>query len=135
MAYVQRDDSGTVIAIYANLQPGYAEESLPEGDPEIQEFFNPPISAPTVEVYQAAIQNMVDEVARSKLFNDGVTMASYVSSTVQPWAAQAQTFVAWRDAIWQYSYAELDKVQSGARPQPSVADFLAELPEISWPAE
>lgn len=105
------------------------------GETSTEAWTPPAVAAPTVEAYQSAIQDMVDEAARSKLFNDGVTMASYVMSTVQPWAAQAQTFVAWRDAVWQYSYAELDKVQSGARPQPSVADFLAELPQITWPAE
>jgi len=131
--FVERQD-GKITSLYANAQDG-TTEVLPTDNAEVLAFLHPPAPAPTVETYQSAIQDMVDGVARSKLFNDGVTMASYVSSTVQPWAAQAQAFVAWRDAIWQYSYAELDKVQSGARPQPSVADFLAELPEINWPAE
>ncbi|MGV2076714.1 MULTISPECIES: hypothetical protein [unclassified Rhizobium] len=86
-----------------------------------------------VEDYQTAIQAMVDETARSRQFNDGVTMASYVASTVEPWASQAQVFVAWRDNVWQYAYSELAKVQGGVRPQPTVADFLLELPEIVWP--
>ncbi|UIY28683.1 hypothetical protein LZK73_18305 [Neorhizobium galegae] len=86
-----------------------------------------------MEAYQAAIQAMIDETARSKLFNDGVTMASYVASTVGLWAAQAQAFVAWRDKVWQYAYSELSKVQAGERSQPSVDKFLGELPEIVWP--
>jgi hypothetical protein len=33
---------------------------------------------------------------RSKQFNDGVTLASYTACTVEPWAARATAFVAWR---------------------------------------
>lgn len=89
--------------------------------------------APAIEDYQVAIQTIVDEAARSKLFNDGVTLASYVNSTVDQWAEQATAFVAWRDNVWQYAYSELAKVQGGDRDQPAVEAFLAELPEIVWP--
>lgn len=94
---------------------------------------DPAKTAPQIEDYQRAIQVAVDEAARSKQFNDGVTLASYTSSTVEPWAAQALAFVAWRDNVWQYSYSELSKVQAGEREQPTVEAFLLELPEITWP--
>lgn len=89
--------------------------------------------APTVVDYQNAIQALVDQTAVEKLFNDGVTLASYVTSTIEPWAQQAQAFVAWRDNVWQYSYSELAKVEAGARSQPTIDEFLAELPKIVWP--
>lgn len=92
------------------------------------------VNQPQVADYQAAIQGMIDETARSKLFNDGVTMASYVASTVEPWAAQALAFVAWRDNVWKYAYSELSKVEAGEREKPSVSEFLLELPEIVWPS-
>ncbi|CAN7295705.1 hypothetical protein [Neorhizobium sp. LjRoot104] len=94
---------------------------------------DPVRAAPRVEDYQTAIQSMVDETARAQQFNDGVTLASYVNSTVEPWAAQAQAFVAWRDIVWQYAYAEMSKVQAREREQPTVTAFLGELPEIVWP--
>lgn len=90
-------------------------------------------SPPTVEQYQYAIQNIVDETAREKQFNDGVTLASYIGSTVGVWASQAAAFVAWRDNVWQYAYLELAKVQAGEREQPTIEAFLLELPEIAWP--
>ena len=88
---------------------------------------------PTLADYENAIQGLVDTTATEKMFRDGVTLASYVASTNSQWAAEAQAFVAWRDAVWAYSYAELAKVQAGEREQPSPADFLAELPAIAWP--
>lgn len=90
-------------------------------------------AAPGVKDYQTAIQSLIDETAASKQFNDGVTLASYKDSTVAEWAAQSAAFIAWRDAVWIYCYAELAKVQAGARPQPTLEGFLAELPTIGWP--
>ena len=92
-------------------------------------------SAPRAEDYAAAIQAHVDGVAKSREFNDGVTAATYLTSTVARWKADAEAFVAWRDVVWAYSYGELDKVRNGERPQPSIADFINELPAISWPDE
>lgn len=87
----------------------------------------------TKKSFENAIQAHVDAAPAARLFRDGVTLASYVASTNQQWAAEAQAFVAWRDAVWAYAYAELDKVLTGQRPQPTVAEFIAELPTIAWP--
>jgi len=81
-----------------------------------------------------AIQNLVDETAREKQFRDGVTLASYIGSTIPRWAAEAMAFVAWRDNVWRYSYGELAKAQAGQRPQPTVEKFLDEIARIAWPA-
>ena len=89
--------------------------------------------APTLEAYEHAIQAMVDATAKEKLFRDGVTLASYTASTNPQWAAEAIAFVAWRDGVWAYSYAELAKVQAGEREQPTPEEFLTELPAIVWP--
>lgn len=38
MPYVERDPSNSIKGLYANAQPGYAEEYLPEDDPEVLAF-------------------------------------------------------------------------------------------------
>lgn len=86
-----------------------------------------------VDVYRLEIQAMIDGKAKEREYDSGATLASYVNSTIPEWATEAQAFVAWRDAVWLYALAELDKVQKGERDQPSVEDFLAELPEFEWP--
>lgn len=91
-------------------------------------------NAATITDYENAIQNLVDTTAREKQFRDGVILASYVASTKPKWAAEAQAFVAWRDYVWTSAYAELEKVQSGQRPQPTVEQFLSEIVRIAWPA-
>jgi collagenase-like PrtC family protease len=90
--------------------------------------------AAAVETYRKAIQSLIDGKAQEKQYDDGNSLASYVNSTVPEWAAEAQTFVAWRDHVWAYALAELAKVQKAEREQPSVDEFLAELPAFQWPA-
>lgn len=100
----------------------YREEALPNLTP-----------ASALEDYQAAVQSVIDEAARSRRYADGNSMASYDGSTVQQWDAEAKAFKAWRDNVWQYAYSALSKVQGGEREQPSVDKFLSELPQVVWP--
>jgi hypothetical protein len=88
----------------------------------------------TVDDYVGAIEAHVDATATAKAYGGTASLASYVNSSVPAWAAEATTFVAWRDAVWTYAYGELAKVQSAQRAQPSVAELIAELPAIQWPA-
>lgn len=90
--------------------------------------------APTVEDYKNAIVAMLDARAQSRLYDNAVSISTYVTSTNPQWAAEASAFVAWRDAVWAYAYAELDKVMTSQREQPTVAELLDELPEMVWPA-
>lgn len=83
--------------------------------------------------YANSIQQHIDSTAQIRQYSDGISLASYDSSTNPAWAAEAQTFVAWRDAVWVYAFTELEKVKAGTRPQPSIDELLAELPVISWP--
>lgn len=124
--------------VFRVLENG-AHESCLIGSPEIKKYietgnilepYKKP--TPTIQDYQAAIQQLVEETAQSKQYDTAANLASYVASTIPVWAAQAQTFVAWRDAVWQYTYQQLEQVQLGLREQPSVADFLTELPVIDW---
>ena len=83
--YVERDGSGAIIALYANPQEGRTDpQPLPDTDPEVAAFLNPPppmpvltsrqlrlglvangISLPSVEAAIDAIEDEADrEVAR-----------------------------------------------------------------------
>ncbi|WP_367354176.1 hypothetical protein [Agrobacterium pusense] len=129
MHYVERDESGKLIGLYFAMQPWLTGEVLADDDEEVIAFLNPV----TITNYENAIQNLVDTTAREKQFRDGVTLASYIGSTIPKWAAEAMAFVAWRDNVWRYSYGELAKVQAGKRPQPTVEKFLDEIARIAWP--
>ncbi|MEN5277300.1 hypothetical protein ABE527_10145 [Brucella sp. TWI432] len=85
------------------------------------------------DVYRLEIQAMIDAKARERQYDNGSTLASYVNSTIKQWSIEAQSFVAWRDAVWLYALSELDKVQKGERDQPTIKKFMAELPAFGWP--
>lgn len=93
----------------------------------------PPTPDELVEQFRVAIQSHVDQTARGRLYDNGFALASYVASTNAAWAAEAQAFVGWRDAVWLHAYAELDKVEAGEREVPTIEAFIGELPAIDWP--
>ncbi|MCG2606672.1 MAG: hypothetical protein KBO60_26830, partial [Achromobacter sp.] len=67
-------------------------------------------------------------------YNSAAHIAGYATSTVAEWQAEAQTFVAWRDAVWLAAYAILADCEAGTRPVPDAAALIAELPVIDWGA-
>lgn len=73
----------------------------------------PDPSPPGEDDYRRAIQDLIDMHAQSRRYDNGNSLATYVSSTIPQWAAEATAFVAWRDTVWAYAYAELDKVLAG----------------------
>ncbi len=116
--------------------------SYPEGTVEVplmpearatwdgQQWQPAPPPTPSVEGYSAAVQAHLDAAARARLYTDGNSLATYTASTNPQWAAEAQAFVAWRDAVWQQVYAMW---ASPPDPVPSPAEVVAGLPVIEWP--
>lgn len=100
----------------------FAVEDEPEPEPEV-----------LIEQFRATIQAHIDAAAQSRRYENGNSLATYVNSTNAQWSAEAAAFVAWRDAVWAYAYAELDKVLGGLREAPTVEGFIAELPVMEWP--
>lgn len=135
MYYIERGVGGAIIALFGQPQEGRTDpEPLAADDPEVVAFFNPP---PSLEDYRAAIRAHVDVTAQSRQYDNAVSCASYATSTNPVWAAEAAAFVAWRDAVWTYSFAELAKVENGERAAPTVEVFVAELVDavpMVWPS-
>jgi hypothetical protein len=113
---------------------GVATEMTAEEIAAFEASRQPAPSMPARELYAAAISAHLDAAARARGYDGALSIATYVGSSVPQWAAEAVAFAAWRDAVWTYAYAELAKVQAGQRAQPTVADLIAELPAITWPA-
>jgi hypothetical protein len=90
----------------------------------------PPVPEPlTIEACRAAVQAHVDAVAVSRLYDSGVSLASYLGSTNPAWAAEAAAFVGWRDAVWTRVHALWVEAPDDLTPE----DVIAALPEITWP--
>jgi hypothetical protein len=75
----------------------------------------------------------VEDTARQRGYTSAAHIASYVTSTITQWAAEAMAFVTWRDAIWVYALTRLDGLQGTAASYPPPQAFLADAPDIDWP--
>ena len=82
--------------------------------------------------YQEALQNFLDRKARERQYNNALSIATYVSSTNPIWKAEADAFVAWRDAVYVYALQILTDVQNGGS-QPSIEEVIAAMPAMVWP--
>lgn len=117
-------------------QPGATAE---QAAAVLAEALNPPPPSPeqaaaeTQVAYTAAVDDRVTQTARARGYNGAESLASYVASTNPTWAAEAQAFVAWRDAVWTYALGVMAAVQAGEAALPALPDFLAAAPAIDWP--
>lgn len=88
----------------------------------------------TMSVVQVGIEQHIEATAKARQYSSAVSCASYAASNNPAWQAEALAFIAWRDAVWVYAFAELAKVQNEEREPPaSVEAFIAELPDMVWP--
>ena len=113
---------------------------IPE-DPEFQEIVNSGFNIeepeqPTVEEIiqeiKDRIQLLLDDTARQKNYDNGVSLASYANSTIDSFKQEALSFIQWRDAVWNTCYHYLDLYQKGEYEFTTVSDFLSLLPTFNW---
>lgn len=97
------------------------------------------VHARAIEINLTAInaaqqsQLVIDSTARSKGYGDGVSCASYATSTNIIWKNESVAFIAWRDSVWDYLYALLARISGGSDPIPSVQEILNGIPPMVWP--
>lgn len=82
---------------------------------------------------QQAVQQRLDDFARTRAYDGILSAATYAASAVPKFAAEGQYAVQARDATWAACYQIMADVQAGMRAMPSVEDVLAELPALEWP--
>ena len=83
---------------------------------------------------QQAVQQRLDDFARTRNYDGIMSAATYATSTVPGFAAEGQYAVQARDASWAACYQIMADVQAGLRPMPaSIQDVLDELPALEWP--
>jgi hypothetical protein len=93
-----------------------------------------PLRQLTESDYAEAIQAHIDATAHARGYGNGALLASYVASSVPAWAAEAQTFIKWRDAVWLAAYGLLGAVKAGEAAAPDLPVLIGNLPAIVWPA-
>ena len=114
------------------------------GDPEFQEIVNSGFEIqepeqPTVEEIiqeiKDRVQRLIDDTAKQKDYDNGISLATYAVSTVDRFKKDALPFVKWRDTLWDTCYLYLDLYKAGKHEFTTVSDFLSLLPTFNWENE
>jgi len=81
----------------------------------------------------AAVQRRLDTFAQTRGYDNIFTATTYASSTDPYFRAEGECAVQARDMTWRMAYQILGAVLAGARPEPTLEELMAELPELHWP--
>lgn len=85
-----------------------------------------------IEGIRSAIQKHMDDAARAYGYDDVKAAVTYADEPAVPkFQLEGRAFRVWRSLVWAHAYQVLDDVQSGARPQPTAEEIIAELPALS----
>ena len=123
-------------AIWCNENNAYIEEI--EAAEGVRQFQIVAIPEPTIEELQAqiqaqltnAVQHVLDAKAQELLYDNCLSVCSYIDTGVPKFDAEGRAFRVWRSAVWAKGYEILDQVKAGYRPIPTEEELIAELPQL-----
>ena len=124
---VVQTDTGTFI-VRGNWMWDTYEEWLAAGNTPTK------VTSPTFEEILAAVtpgvQAWMDATAQQKGYDSVVSCATYATSSVPEFAADAAAIIAWRDQVWLAAYAWRDGL-NGQLPEviPTLDEVIAQLPQ------
>jgi hypothetical protein len=113
------------------LDNGVVRDATPAEEAEIAARAT---AKPTEADYVNAVQTLLDTTAQTRHYDNILSACTYVGSTVQKFSDEGTACRNWRDAVWAKCYDILAQVEAGTLAQPTVAELLAMLPTIAWPA-
>ena len=101
----------------------YEVVAIPEPTPE-------EIEAQVQAQLTNAVQHVLDAKAQELLYDNCLSVCSYIDTGVARFDAEGKAFRAWRSAVWAKGYEILAQVQAGQRVIPTEAELIAELPQL-----
>lgn len=81
----------------------------------------------------AALEAHYDAKAKEKRYDNRLT-CTLRAGYAGPFQAEGQAFAVWMDTCNAYGYLVMQDVLEQLRPIPTAEKFIAELPELAWPA-
>ena len=104
---------------------------LPDGWTEEKPYVAP-TQKETEAQYTSAAQAYLDDFAHTKTYDGILSACTYATSTSQRLREEGKLCVELRDAVWETAFTILNDVQAGKRPIPTIEQFIAELPKLTW---
>jgi hypothetical protein len=122
MPYVDRDQDGRIVGIYALSQ--YDGQEYVDGETQLYVDMQSAVVA--------AVQKRLDDFARTRNYDGILSACTYATSNVTKFQIEGRYCVAARDAHWSKCYDLLTQVHGGA-PVPTVDEVIAQMPALEWP--
>lgn len=119
------------VACETEPQPGQAWGSGGWCDAS-PDFGDPILAPPTIDEYVAAMEALYDTTAQERRYDNRFTCALRAGYP-GPFQAEGLAFASWMDTCNATGYQIMAEVETGARPQPTIAELLADLPAMVWP--
>lgn len=88
--------------------------------------------AQKVNNFEERIDEYMNMRAKKKGYEDIKTACTYAIARGR-FQAEGIKFAEWRTDVWDYFYTELDKIQQGLRQEPTINEFILELPQLNLP--
>ncbi len=85
-----------------------------------------------IAIYTRELDAYIDNTAKADRWDSRITCVARASYE-NPWQAKAIAFGIWMDTCYALAYQILAEVETGARPMPTVAEFIAAMPVMEWP--
>lgn len=79
------------------------------------------------KLIENGVQAHLDLKAKEHGYDSILSACSYAGYP-NPYETEGKSFIVWRGNVWAYCYQELAKVQDGTRTEPTLEEFLLELP-------
>lgn len=92
----------------------------------------PPTTEQIIAGFVSAIQQRLDDFAKTRGYDGIMSACTYATSTVPKLKTEGQYCVEARDNTWSMAYDMLEDVQSGAD-VPTMEEVMASLPVLAWP--
>lgn len=83
-----------------------------------------PTKQQTIEAISVVIQQYLDNGAKAWGYDNIVSGCSYTNSTNAQYAADANTLIGWRDAVWEWANTKFEAVTPGTTPE----EFMQGIP-------
>lgn len=98
----------------------------------------PPPPPPTREELDKQIEyatsRRLHDFATTRQYDSAVSCVSYINSTNEGYAKEAEYMISARDLTWNKVYSILNEIKSGVRPDTTTFDDIeSELPVLNWP--
>lgn len=122
-------------ALIAGQDTGKVIVAGQNGDPELADP-PPPTTAELMANITARLQEHLEQTAQAYGYDSISSAISYADEPAVPkFQREGQAIRAWRSMFWDAANAIFADVKAGTRPVPTAAELIAELPELTLPAD